>query len=183
MFQSTYTSWIKILQHLTFEINHRKWGGGGGEGRGVQMLIFELQEATRVCLPSSTQKNYILIFITCTYLWNIIVSTTQTPPQITSQEFISHIKQHFITTNLLTHITNGIQEFVKCCIRSWLHLNLWLNNMLFSILQPLNVIISGYFVNKNSSVSANIKVLHVSVHSFPNRTLNCFYYCYFWVIT
>ena len=36
----------------------------------------------------------------------------------------------------LSHVTNGIQDFVKCCIKSWVHLNLQPQNMLFGGLQP-----------------------------------------------
>ena len=51
-----------------------------------------------------------------------ILSTAQILAQIKSQEFVIHINQHFITTSPLTHVTNSIQDFVKCCIRSWVHL-------------------------------------------------------------
>ena len=47
-----------------------------------------------------------------------------------SQEFISDIKQHFMTSPP-TYVTNGIQEFVKCCIKSLVNLNLGPDNMLF----------------------------------------------------
>ena len=46
------------------------------------------------------------------------------------QECIAHLKQHFLTS-LLTYVTNGIQDFVKCCMKSWLHIDLQLNNILF----------------------------------------------------
>ena len=41
-----------------------------------------------------------------------------------SQEFIGHIKQDFITTSAVTYVTNGITDFVKYCIKRWLHLDL-----------------------------------------------------------
>ena len=41
-----------------------------------------------------------------------------------------------MTTSPVTNITNGIQDFVKCCIKSWVHLSLQPNNMLFGRLQP-----------------------------------------------
>ena len=47
-----------------------------------------------------------------TYLFNIMVSTTQTLAQIKPRDFIDHIKQHFMTSPL-TYVTNGIQEFIK----------------------------------------------------------------------
>ena len=65
-----------------------------------------------------------------------MVSTTQTLSQIKSQEIIGHIKQHSITTSPFTNVTNGIQDFVKCCIKSWMHLDLQPDNMLFDGLQP-----------------------------------------------
>ena len=40
-----------------------------------------------------------------TYLMNIMVSTTQTLSQIKSQEFIGHIKQHFMTTTRFSHMS------------------------------------------------------------------------------
>ena len=45
-----------------------------------------------------------------------MVSTTQTLAQIKLQEFIGHVKQHFMT-GPLTYVTNGIQDFVKCYIK------------------------------------------------------------------
>ena len=44
---------------------------------------------------SHTKKGHAYCFITSTYLSNIMVSTTQLLPQIKSQEFISHIKEHY----------------------------------------------------------------------------------------
>ena len=37
---------------------------------------------------------------------------------IKSQDFIGHIQKHFITSPL-TNGTNGIQDFVECCIKMW----------------------------------------------------------------
>ena len=65
-----------------------------------------------------------------------MVSTKQTPSQINSQKIIGHIKQHFMTTSPFTYVTNGIHNFVKCCIKSWVHLDLCPENMLFGGLQP-----------------------------------------------
>ena len=61
--------------------------------------------------------------------------TTQTLSQIKSQEFIGHIQEYFITTSPLTYDTDGIQDFVKCYIKSWVHLNLQPDNMLYGGLQ------------------------------------------------
>ena len=95
----------KILQHLTFEINHRKWG--------VELLI-------------SAQKMSCLFLSLTSSLSNIMLYNTQ---------ILSYIKQRFMT-NLVTCITTGIQNVVKCCIKSWVHLDLRPNNMLFGRLQP-----------------------------------------------
>ena len=45
-----------------------------------------------------------------------------------------------MTTSPLTYVINDIQEFVKSCIKSGVHLDLRPNNMLFGRLQPLAVI-------------------------------------------
>ena len=66
-----------------------------------------------------------------------MLSTTQTLAQIKSQEFIGHMQKHFITTSPLTYVTNGIQDFVKCCIKSWVHLDLRPDITLFDGLQPI----------------------------------------------
>ena len=62
----------------------------------------------------------------------MMVSTTQTLPQFKSAEFIGYIKQLFMTTSPLTYVTNGIQDFVKCCIKRWVHND----SMLFGRPQP-----------------------------------------------
>ena len=84
------------------------------------------------CLCNHTQKISCLFLSLPAYLLN----TTQTLLQIKSQEFIGHLKRHFMTTNPLTYVISDIQEFVKCCIKSWVHLDLRPNNMLFGRLQP-----------------------------------------------
>ena len=84
--------------------------------------------------PVPLKNNSCLFLSLTTYLSNIMVSPTQTLSQINSQEIIGHLKQHF-TTSLLTYVTNGIQD-VKCCIKCWVHLELWPNNMIFVGLQP-----------------------------------------------
>ena len=63
------------------------------------------------------------LFLTLpTYLLNIMVSTTQ-------------------TICPLTYVTNGIHDFIKCCIKRWVHLDLRPNNMLFGGPQPFKVIL------------------------------------------
>ena len=52
--------------------------------------------------------------------------------------------------NVLSHVTNGIQEFVKCCMKSSVHLDLWPNNMLYGRLQPeikMKSIMMHHFIN------------------------------------
>ena len=44
-----------------------------------------------------------------TYLSNNMVSTTQALTQMKSQRFIFHKQNHFMTTDPLTYVTNGIQ--------------------------------------------------------------------------
>ena len=41
------------------------------------------------------------------------------PSFLQSPECIGHIK-HFMTM----YVTNSIQDFVKCCIKNWVHLDL-----------------------------------------------------------
>ena len=67
-----------------------------------------------------------------------MMSTTQTLPQIKSQEITGHLRQHFITTRPLTYVTNGIQDFVKCYIKSWVHRDLRPENKQFGGLQARN---------------------------------------------
>ena len=74
------------------------------------------------CLPSSTLKKvHDYFYHLSPIFW---ISTTQTPAQIKSQEFIGLIKQHSMTTSPPTCVANGIQYFVKCCIKNWVHLDL-----------------------------------------------------------
>ena len=80
-----------MLQHITFEINHRTLGGGGGGG--VELLIFE---TTEIFLVYSIQhKNISCLFLSLlTYLSNIMVSSTQTLTQIKSRGFIDHTQSN-----------------------------------------------------------------------------------------
>ena len=71
----------------------------------------------------------------------IMVSTTQILCHIKSREFIGHIQKHFITTSPLTYVTMGIQDFVKCCFKSWVHLDLRPEIILFDGLQPHRIIL------------------------------------------
>ena len=57
-----------------------------------------------------------------------------------NHKIIDHIKQHFMTSHL-TCVTNGIQDFVKCCIKRRVHLVLLPGNILFGGLQPIMKII------------------------------------------
>ena len=102
MFQSTYT-WIQILQHLTFEINYRKWG--------VELLISEITTSI-LDYPILHKKKLCLVLSLPTYLLNM-VSTAQTLPQIKSQEIIGHIEQHFMSTSPLYHVRNNFTWFIQ----------------------------------------------------------------------
>ena len=115
----------KILKHLTLKTNHQNWG--------VRTACIW---NNRKCpwLTSPAQKMSCLFLSLPAHLSNIMVSSTQTLAQIKSQEFADHIKQHFMTCPV-TYVANGIQDVVKCCIESWMHLNLWHNNMLLCRLQ------------------------------------------------
>ena len=53
-----------------------------------------------------------------------MVTSTENLAQIKSQEFISHIKQHFLATSPLTYVTNGIQDCAICCVKSCLTFDL-----------------------------------------------------------
>ena len=101
---------------------------------GPDLLISEITGSVLDYLVPHNNKMY-WVFLSLPI--NIMVSTTQTVSQIKSQEFIGHIQKHFITTSLLTYVTNGIQEFVKWCIKGWVHLDLRPDNMLFDGLQPV----------------------------------------------
>ena len=84
---------------------------GGGGGGGFELLISDITES--ICTKKiHANFDHFLSF-------EYHVSTTLTLSPITSQEFIGHIKKHFIT-----YFTSGIQDFVKCCIKSWVHLDL-----------------------------------------------------------
>ena len=69
-----------------------------------------------------------------TYLSNIVVSTIILyKHRVQSQEIIGHIKQN-------SHVTSGIHDFVKCCIKRWVHLDLQ-PDMLLGGLQPTRYIL------------------------------------------
>ena len=100
--QFTYTSWIRILQHLTFEINHRKWAVGGGGGGSCSFPRYE--EASLPTQYRTKQCQAYFLSLT-TYLSNIIISSTQTRAQRKSQEIINH-KKHTQKTNKQKQTTN-----------------------------------------------------------------------------
>ena len=61
-----------------------------------------------------------------------MVCSTQILDQMKSQEFIGHIKQHSRKTSpAVTYVTSVFQDYVKCYIECWMHLNLLPDNMLF----------------------------------------------------
>ena len=91
MFQSKYTSWIWILLHLCLEINHRNWE--------VQLVISEITGSVHDFPgPHKTQKQKLpWLFWSLLTCFSNMISSTQTLTQIKSQEFIRHIKQHYMT--------------------------------------------------------------------------------------
>ena len=94
-------------------------GGGGGLGSH-----FSYQEVSLTTLP--------YIKMSCLFLsLSFEHYGAQTLSQIQSQEATGHKKQHIMITDPLTYVTNGIQDAVKYCIKSSVHLDLCPNNMLF----------------------------------------------------
>ena len=89
---------------------------------GVKLLISETA-ISHLDYPVQHSKWHAYFFITYNYLSNIMVSSTTC--------------QHLVTTSLVTHVTNAIQHFVKCGIKSCVHLNFRPDNMLFGRLQPI----------------------------------------------
>ena len=102
-----------------------------------ELLISEKTGSILVYPVRTKKQTFMLILITShlCFEYHCINYTNTTSNQ--SQEFISHIKQRFMTTGLLTYVTNGIQDFIKCCIKSRVHLDLPPDNMPFGGLQPV----------------------------------------------
>ena len=122
---------------------------GGGGGGGFELLISEIK-GNLLDYPHqifSFFKCHAYFLSLLTYRLNIKVSTTQTLSQIESQEFMGHIQKHFITTRFLTYLTNGIQDFVKCCIKSYMHLDL----------RPANILFGGLHHSAMSSHNCSLK--------------------------
>ena len=77
------------------------------------------------CIPSNKtfeinhKTNVMLNVSLTTYLLKIMASTTKTLSQIKCKENIGHIKQNFMIIIHLTYVTNGIEVFIKCCIKGW----------------------------------------------------------------
>ena len=119
----------KYILHLTFEINHRKcvclcvcvcvWGGGG-----VSCSFLTYQEASLTTLFHTQNVTFHQSF---EYLGIYYINTISN--QITGI-YWPH-KKYFMTSSPLTYVTNGIHDVAKCCIKSWLHLDLRPDNMLF----------------------------------------------------
>ena len=113
-----------------------------------------------------------LIFIT--YLANIIVCTTQTLSHIKSQQIIGHMKQHFMTASPLTYVINGIQDFVKCCIKVQCIPTFDPKNMLFCGLQPISY--SMYLVIRSFTEGRTVlfndvikQIIMINDHSEESR--------------
>ena len=78
---------ISPLKQIT-----EKGGGGGG---GVELFISDITGSDLDYPAPHTNRKSLP-----TYLLNIMVSTTKTLLRIKSQELISHVKQHFMTSPL-----------------------------------------------------------------------------------
>ena len=63
---------------------------------------------------------------------------TQTVARIKTREYTGHRKQHFMTISPVTYVTNDIQCFLKCCIKSPVHLVIRPGNISFARLQPVS---------------------------------------------
>ena len=113
MFQSTYTSWIKkILQHITFEINQ---------------IFFSEITGSILDYPVLHEKCHANFY----YF----------PPSFRISQYLLH--KHYLKSNhrnllptyksTLSHqvLSHMFQDFVKCCIKNWVHLDLLPDNVLF----------------------------------------------------
>ena len=108
-----------------------------------------------------------------------MLSATQTLFQIKPEEMTGYIQQHLIATCLLTYVTNGIQDFVKCCIERWTQLDLRPDNKLFGGLQPVESV-CRYRLGKKSlknhfrGTHARIYLCLLPVASFfPKPHIHC----------
>ena len=63
--------------------------------------------------------------------YHVIYYTNTNLHQITGM-YWPHTKTPYHKSSHI-YVTNGIQDFVKCCIKSWLHLDIQLHNMLFGV--------------------------------------------------
>ena len=123
MFQSAYTSWIKLLQYLIFEINQRKWGGGGG------WAAHFWDNWKRPWLLFHTQ-NVVLIFITSClpFEYHGIYYTNSISNQITGN-YWPHTKALLLPSYVFTQETNAMRKLTSSmgtgCSIVVGHLMLW----------------------------------------------------------
>ena len=116
----------------------------------------------RPCVSSSTQ-NVMLIFIITSFKY--VIYYTNTGSNQIAENYWSHKTTLW---QVLSHITNGIQKFVKCCIKGWVHLDLWPDSMLFDRLQHRSsMLLSG-------RASTHDAVNHQFNHPFQPVVHDCY---------
>ena len=99
-----------------------------------------------------------------TYLSNMMVSTTQTPPQIKSQEVISHIKQHFMASPRTSPMAF---MFVKCSIKGWVHLTMCCL-IDYNLLQSCKLVHILY-IQKYMSIHLTLTLHYILAPLLPSR--------------
>ena len=83
-----------------------------------------------------TQKKVMLLCITFNLSFeHYSIYYTNTGSNHTTGNYWSH-KTELYGNSPLTHVTNDIQDLVKCSIKRWMHLDLRPDDMLFGGLQP-----------------------------------------------
>ena len=112
-----------LISEITASVlDYRVLGGGGGGGRKKKKRRKKEEKKEEKCHAHSFKCH------------GIYYPKTDSN-QITSQEFIGHMAQHFMTTIPVTRASNGIHEFVKCCIQRWVTSPF--DTALFGGLQPM----------------------------------------------
>ena len=95
--------------------------------------------------------------------------------QVKPQKCIDHKRQQFITL----YVTNGIHDFVKRCIKSWVHLDLQPNKMIS--INDVQERLLGHAVSESSRrISPRCYLLDYNIYglSFP-IILNYYLMCIF----
>ena len=129
----------------------------------------------------SVPQNVVALLSLPVYISNIMVSSTQTLAQIKSQKFIGHKNQQFMTKWSLVYVTNYTLDFVKCCFKTWVHLDLWPNKILFGRLQPKRAKVICLMLTVNSLLTSGISSMmggcpgNSFSASSTSRTISLFY--------